>query len=957
MNCGLCIITNAKMNELRCINPHCSKSNKTFKSQRGLTYHLNNSKNCMTYLTLHCFNVDSNNVKNTFNHMKPSFNDAMLPNKIDLMPSHNNSIFHNNVNSNKKHHLLHDNTTTIDKRLHLSNSVNANINNTSEIANNNKTQNISFFPTSDSDNENNETADSKCIMEEPSTFNNIFTQEQRSIITLLKLLEDMNCPDDALPKILTWAHDSYAMGFNFTPHTTSRKSNLNWMQKMVVNTDDFFHRSTKVILNDNMTIDVMHYDFVAQLLRLLQSNRLMVQENLLISVDDPSAMYVPDDGCIGEALSGSAYREIYQRAHTMHCGNLPLLVVPICLWGDTTHIDSAGRFKLEPWSFCPLIFKQNVRRNHDFWGMLGFVKNLNTTTAQKRMHKKGDTMRMYHKQLSVILESLHNCEERLKNVPLPLGPNKYQAFDIVCSVLYIIADTEGADKICGRYGSHHLDVKRHCRMCDVNAVDLDNERCKYTYLKFCDLHQIAMHGTEQERKEHSQHKVFNAFYHVSFGGQPNGLLGCTPPDILHVIRKGIVEWSVKTVLHYLSDSDKARLDYMATSFHYKHRQQHRYNFPKTNFASGFTNLSNVKASEWIGMLYLFVILSQTPVGWFIINDALTKGGNGELRDVLSVFETILCFDAWINQNTFWSYDDNAAYKHSATQSIQKLMKQIKKWLPDPQRSQGWKNPKFHLLLHFVDMIERFGAPKNYDSQGPEHNHKYHAKQPGRRSQKTHNASDFEEQVARRISEAMIINELNVAVMSKNIDIEEESVDSNDLQESTKNATFATAIKNEEDDSYEVKWKAKQCKNITMKNGALPKFLCNLYKKDQVVFCTEYVRGNIRYRCHPNYGNKGPFYDWLLILFPQNRIYPCKLIAVVPGSDNGFIGYNLIIQQCTKRKKEGSVLFNDYEFNQNYYKVQGDSVYGPCFVLESHAESDVVSLAYDRDLWPEFFTTC
>ena len=59
----------------------------------------------------------------------------------------------------------------------------------------------------------------------------------------------------------------------------------------------------------------------------------------------------------------------------------------------------------------------------------------------------------------------------------------------------------------------------------------------------------------------------------------------------------------------------------------------------------------------------------------------------------------------------------------------------------------------------------------------------------------------------------------------------------------------------------------------------------------------------------------------------------------------------------QKKKEGSVLFNDYEFNQNYYKVQGDSVYGPCFVLESHAESDVVSLAYDRDLWPEFFTTC
>ena len=112
------------MNELRCINPHCSKSDKTFKSQCGLTHHLNDSKNCMTHLTLHCFNVDSNNVKNNFNHMKPSFNDAMLPNKIDSMPSHNNSIFHNNVTSNEKHHPLHDNTNTIDEHSHSSNDVN-----------------------------------------------------------------------------------------------------------------------------------------------------------------------------------------------------------------------------------------------------------------------------------------------------------------------------------------------------------------------------------------------------------------------------------------------------------------------------------------------------------------------------------------------------------------------------------------------------------------------------------------------------------------------------------------------------------------------------------------------------------------------------------------------------------------------------------------------------------------
>ena len=92
-------------------------------------------------------------------------------------------------------------------------------------------------------------------------------------------------------------------------------------------------------------------------------------------------------------------------------------------------------------------------------GHARFVKNLNATAAQKRMHKKGDTMHMCHKQSSVTLESLHNCEERLKNVPLPLGLNECQAFDIACLVSHVIADTEGADGMCGRRGSHQLDVK------------------------------------------------------------------------------------------------------------------------------------------------------------------------------------------------------------------------------------------------------------------------------------------------------------------------------------------------------------------------------------------------------------------------------------------------------------------------------------------------------------------
>ena len=176
-------------------------------------------------------------------------------------------------------------------------------------------------------------------------------------------------------------------------------------------------------------------------------------------------------------------------------------------------------------------------------------------------------------------------------------------------------------------------------------------------------------------------------------------------------------------------------------------------------------------SEYVGILYLLVILSQSEEAWFIIESALQKGQCGSMSDVLYIFEMILCFDAWINQTSFWTKNQNIEYIGLCTQSIKSLMREIKNYLPLTMREQGWKNPKFHFLLHFVEMITCFGAPKNYDSQCPEFNHKYFAKQPGRRSKKTNKGSDFEHQVATRVCESMIIDELNDSIdtnISKNV---------------------------------------------------------------------------------------------------------------------------------------------------------------------------------------------
>ena len=71
----------------------------------------------------------------------------------------------------------------------------------------------------------------------------------------------------------------------------------------------------------------------------------------------------------------------------------------------------------------------------------------------------------------------------------------------------------------------------------------------------------------------------------------------------------------------------------------------------------------------------------------------------------------------------------------------------------------------------------------------------------------------------------------------------------------------------------------------------------IYDKDEVVLCTEYVRVGIQDRCHPNYCNKGAYYDWVFVLYDDGEKYPCKIIVCIPGSANGFDGYILIVQKA------------------------------------------------------------
>ena len=94
------------------------------------------------------------------------------------------------------------------------------------------------------------------------------------MVNLMKILEDMNCPDTALTKIIDWARAAYNEGFNFNPASKTRHGNIQWMKKMTINNSAFFPKLETVHLNDVTKIDIVCYDFTFQFFKIITRQKI-----------------------------------------------------------------------------------------------------------------------------------------------------------------------------------------------------------------------------------------------------------------------------------------------------------------------------------------------------------------------------------------------------------------------------------------------------------------------------------------------------------------------------------------------------------------------------------------------------------------------------------------------------------------------------------------------------------
>lgn len=816
----------------------------------------------------------------------------------------------------------------------------------------------------------------------------MYTTQQKWTVALLKLLDDINAPDYAFRLIIEWALSAKDDGYSFQPPGgVTRNANVDILFKSVPNAPLLRPSIQPVRRLDGSSSNVIVFDFVPQLLRLLQNPSVMKPENLAINFNAPLLRYESPGNVLGEALSGSVYRTAYQRFISDPSRQL---FVPIIQWIDRTSVTGNDRFSLKPYMFTPAIFTESFRRTFKAWGYHGFLPKSKKSSAQNQTKKQGVNIGNYHAELRVVLNTFRSANNRLRNITLPIGPNGSITVDIVTCILFVIQDMQEGDMLCGRYGPHTPLIKRHCRSCDVSYDDLDNPEVNCTFLLSRNMDFIAQSEDKELRSRWSQHKLDNAFNHMPLADPVRGIFGATPVETMHAYRKGMIEMVTFLVLDNVPASKKALLDDLALKFHKSHRQTWRGEYPATDFTNGITNLTKISASERLGLVFLFVILAQYHEGWQILESALKQRTDTSLTDVVELLEAMLCFDAWLNRDTFWNLEDAETAKESAQFSIKVLMEMCSNYLPTT-KSNRWNFPKFHELLHIVDDMSRFGAPTNYCAQRPESLLIAAAKQPGRRAQKRHQGIDYELQAAQRLAASGIIETVyerifdtpsllsheNITPPSTNSNPTQDNKETaqspiSSISQSTDLATTCT-IHLEPSTTEPGNVTYRQCWSSTTKveHLTLPTplliFLCEKFGP-RVHICTQYKRDAFTFRCHPAFQSGNAIYDWMLVKFETKAdgnqeagvdYFPCKLVAVVFNKDavvpNDDDKYRLVVQCTLNRTGVKSVLLTEWWWSPEYVIISPAAIFNPCFVITIKEDQSIVmeTLAYEK--WPGEFT--
>jgi hypothetical protein len=765
----------------------------------------------------------------------------------------------------------------------------------------------------------------------------------KTSVDLLHLLKIGNAPLNLYDKIMDWAKNArYNHLFDFNPTQIPARGTFINALKNQFDLKALEPLTLELELPGSTTnIKLIIHDFKHCFYSLLNDAQLMKENNLLLDLDNVFAepLSKREQKVISDVNTGDVWRSAHKSYVTSKNSEL---LCPIIFFIDKTHTDSNGRLCLEQIRFTLGIFKRQIRNQSRAWRTLGYLSDQNQISTNKSDEKMID----YQTMTSRILKSFIEAQKKPIAWNLNVKGKSIPVF-FRTPVLFIIGDTDGHDKIVGKY-ANRTNVKRLCRYCDCPFEKTDDPFYVFKLNKRKDLIKLINDNNDRELKGMSFHCVQNAWTEVLFCDNKLGIFGATPAEIMHCLQKGLYEYLVtslfsqkqikkqnnskrKEVVYQknvkrsrtvyskqkdnvtndssssdddgdlINENETVGVDQMskrnafsasyAKYFDQLTRRYGKYlmhqsdrSLPRTHFYTNYTSTGYKNASELTGMLIVFLMVFSTQEGENKLDANL---GAKRSSQYIHLFELMLMLE------TFCKTEEHDRRSVKLFKDMLPSILECYKKTIDRQEGNQMKIIKFHLPLHFADDMLRFGSMANFDSSIGELHHKDFAKKPAKNTQRR--KAIFEIQTAQRQIENLVIDRAYDNLYPGSYDCKEpneeaENTNKNKMIEFCSHTNNLVYTNKKKRNCPISEWKDSLFYNQLIKECL--KAIKNKYLKAPIKFFTQHNRfGNI-FRGDPAFHKEKnePWYDWVMVNWGnENTNYvPAKLLLFIEIHDSEFL---------------------------------------------------------------------
>ena len=647
--------------------------------------------------------------------------------------------------------------------------------------------------------------------------------------------------------------------------------------------------------------------------------------------------------------TGQAYLETHKRLITKP----NQILVPLPLYIDGAVTGQYDKLQVEAMTMSIGILNRKARDKEYAWRPLGYVPNYAKEESRgKRIFVESGHMAAfdmyadlsdeegedagveedidkaadYHAILEVIMHSLNVLIDEGMEFDLHYKGQLYKKCELVFFVPFVKCDGDEGDKLCLSYRSRGKGVKQLCRYCQCPNEDTDNHKKTYPYKTETLLKKLYESGKQEQLRKMSQIVAKNAFHGMRFGlHNDRGIHGACPWELLHAVLLGIFKYCRDCFFEQLGKTSKAteELNSLAKEIGKLMARQSNRNKPRTKFAKGIYK-GKLMAKEFTGVLLIMSALLRTTAGSDILRKAYKKNFRQEYqrKDWILLVETLLQWEAYLKKDQMKKSDVHRLKKKH--QFLMFLLKTV----GNRTTGMGFKTMKFHAIGHLAFDILMFGVPMVVDTGSNESHHKT-TKVAAKLTQK--DIKNFEKQTSMRLDDLHVLNLAMQELLGRplwhyysgyfkdddfdedigdgtnnddnNADMDVDNQD-DDLEEGQTGGMEMNVLWNEnaQDSGFRIVSRMKNRDNVEI-NAGLIDFLWDIQKGVQeflpkMPIFAEHKRKGVMYRGHPNYRQKGPWYDWAMCRWEQG-MYPAQIrcfIDLREMSDEGIEveGVNIVL---------------------------------------------------------------